>query len=97
MEIKTKYNIGDTVWFISENRAKSGIITQPTTFHPVLNRNDVYDLTDFLGWRLDLVEFMDRSMTLVRRREKDLFSTKEELLKSMLDPDEPIFDLRNDE
>lgn len=94
MKIETKYNIGDTVWTVSENRIKSGIITQPTTFWPILNKDGIYDLTDCIGWRLDLVEWKgEKGIVFVCRTEKELASTKEELIKLMsIDVDEPVFE-----
>ena len=94
MKIETKYNIGDTVWTVSENKIKSGIITQPTTFWPILNKDGISDLTDCIGWRLDLVEWKGGMRDVcVCRTEKELASTKEELIKLMsIDVDEPIFE-----
>jgi len=96
MKIETKYNIGDTVWTISENKVKSGKITQPYTFTPY-TVNFKYDLTKLIGWKLDKLEWKTDSERPIVRLEEELFLTKEELIQSLSDPDEPLFDLRNDE
>lgn len=63
MTISTKYNIGDTVWFMHDNKCVS---------KKVENINiDVYH---------KYVQYMFDEIWL---SEKHLFSTKEELLKSL--------------
>lgn len=69
MEIKTRYNIGDEVWWIKDNQIKSGIIDfilfKATPTQPFYLGYSVHD-EDYAGFK-----------------EHELFPTKEELLKSL--------------
>ena len=66
MNIKTKYNIGDEVWFIFNYKPTQGKILGLTIYSPTY-----YFYT---------VSILHTSGTM---NEKDLFPTKEELLKSL--------------
>lgn len=69
MEIKTKYNIGEKVWWIRDNQIRSGsvdfILFTATPTQPF-----------YLGYGIHDEEF-------VNFKEYELFPTKEELLKSL--------------
>lgn len=66
MTIETKYNIGDEVWFIYENKPCfeqiNGISIRPT-------------VRIFYRFQVGLTE--------ISKMEKEVFKTKEELLKSL--------------
>ena len=69
MEIKTKYTIGDKVWWIRNNEIKSGsidfILFKTTPTQPF-----------YLGYGIHNEEYVDF-------KEHELFPTKEELLKTL--------------
>lgn len=69
MEIKTKYNIGDKVWWIRDNQIKSGsidfILFKATPTQPF-----------YLGYGIHNEDFANF-------KEHELFPTKQELLKSL--------------
>lgn len=71
MEIKTKYNLGDTLYFIKDNQVKS---------------NSVWEINYRIamvggGQRTEQIVYQMNSDGLIR--EQELFLTKEELLKSL--------------
>lgn len=73
MKIETKYNIGDEVWFMHDNKVKSGtIIKIDVVLERDMNSQNVgksvyYGLYNFISPYI----------------EQRLFPTKEELLKSL--------------
>lgn len=82
MEIETKYNIGDEVWFIEDNKAKSGKVT---------GLRFSYGTGEFFGESITHVgktctnyflrgDFIHSGCIL---EEKFLFASKEELLNSL--------------
>lgn len=68
METKTKYNIGDKVWLIRDNRAQRSDITRVVIS---VESSDNYEVSYSL-------HFGDTEFP-----EDQLFSSKEELLKSL--------------
>lgn len=73
MKIKTKYSIGDTVWFIHENQVHQGIVS----FISVDIRSDgecveKYTMAHSLN-----------GMAIARHYVERVFPTKEALLKSL--------------
>ena len=72
MTIKTKYNIGDEVWFMNENKACSDIITAIHIYRTETMSNVTYGFGQSI-----------HSQIIATMSEQDLFSTKEELLKSL--------------
>ena len=67
MEVNTKYDIGDTVWFILQNKAHHGEITgYNVTVDETMNIVVIYTIHH------------DN-----KRPENKVFKTKEELLKSL--------------
>lgn len=75
MTIETKYNIGDEVWFIKDNKVQSLKITQLNVLMCLLPKRDGSgcEITQ-------VVDYSDRRTVLV---EYECFPTKEELLKSL--------------
>lgn len=82
MTIETKYNIGDVVWFLEDNKAKSGKVT---------GLRFAYGIGEFFG-KLATNEGQTYINYFLRGdfihsgcvlEEKFLFPTKEELLKSL--------------
>lgn len=71
MEIKTKYNIGDWVYFMHENKVHIGVIKKITIHIEKNKTNTVYSLTD-----------QNNGLEL-QFGTPFLFLTKEELLKSL--------------
>lgn len=69
MEIKTKYNIGDEVWWNNSCRTHKGVVTS------VNFRNDRSCPQGIIYYELD------EHVTVFS--EENLFPTKEELLKSL--------------
>ena len=92
MTITTKYNIGDEVWFMCENKARQSYIVDIRVkcekedaenlfndySHPPIVKDDVTIKVFYSVKRLNVAEKVDWL-----HREQDLFSTKEELLKSL--------------
>lgn len=75
MKIETKYNIGDEVWFIRDNKVQSLKITQLNVLMSLLPKTDGY------GCEINqVVDYGDRRTVLA---EYECFPTKEELLKSL--------------
>lgn len=74
MEIKTKFNIGDQVWWIKNGTPQTGKIVSLHTH--VYNMSDLYISTEYDVW----VESWASRIEILERL---LFSTKEELLKSL--------------
>ena len=70
MEIKTKYNIGDEVWFNSIRTPKKGIIIRIECTVGIYGES----YREYRKYQIDNGIFYD---------EQDLFPTKEELLKSL--------------
>lgn len=73
MEIKTEYNIGDTVFFLYDNKIHSGVITGCNISVQHATRSEKYDAMstipsegEFINLKLDM-----------------LFKTKEALIKSL--------------
>lgn len=72
MIIETKYNIGQEVWFMNENKACSDIITAVHTYVTETFLNVTYGFGNTI-----------RTQIVSTIKESDLFPTKEELLKSL--------------
>jgi len=72
MDIKTRYNIGDEVWFMNKNKACSDIITAVHTYRT----ETIFNITYGFGKSI-------HSQIIATMSEQDLFPTKEELLKSL--------------
>ena len=72
MTIETKYNIGQEVWFMNENKACSDIITAVNTYVTETFSNVTYGFGNTI-----------RTQIVTTMKESDLFPTKEELLKSL--------------
>lgn len=70
MTIETKYSIGDEVWFI--NLRKESMQAKIFRINVEVRRKNIY-----VEYSLSNKEF------IVTRKEEELFSTKEELLKSL--------------
>ena len=70
MKIETKYNIGDEVWFMENNRATTGIVV----------KLDI-DVTKSGDWYIE--HYKVESNGLRCHVGQSLFPTKEELLKSL--------------
>lgn len=83
MIIKSRFREGDLVYTLSNNKIKQGKIIKPYF--------DNYDsklktLEERLQWEVDIKEFSPFAFSLqynIKRSEKDLFETKEELIKSL--------------
>jgi hypothetical protein len=80
MEIKTKYKVGDVVWTIADNKLVETKIISP--------RFDNYctediPLEDRLTWELEYKEKFMMTTININRKEELLFSSKEELIKSL--------------
>lgn len=75
MTIETKYNIGDEVWFIKDNKVQSLKITQLNVLMNLLPKTD--------GHGCEIVQVVDYSDRKTVLAEYECFSTKEELLKSL--------------
>lgn len=73
MEIKTKYNIKDTVYFMYNNKAYEGKI-----INVYLKRD--YKSEDYTRYTVNV---QDRNGNFIEILEENLFSSKEELLKSL--------------
>lgn len=84
MDIKTKYNIGDEVWFRYGDRIKEAEIIDlkatvvflspaPTITYTIRIKNEIG------GWLLN----RDKTHKVIPIYEECLFPTKEELLKSL--------------
>lgn len=73
MQIETKYNIGDKVWFMHDNKVKSGTIITIGVFVE-RDMNSQY-VSNSVQYGLDNFDYP--------YRENHLFPTKEELLKSL--------------
>lgn len=72
MTIETKYNIGDEVWFMQDNKVCSDTITAIHTYRTETISNITYGFGKSI-----------RSQIIAIINERDLFPTKEELLKSL--------------
>ena len=80
MTIETKYNIGDEVWFMADNKVRKAIIygfscTQACSY--IKDGEPCCVSTD-----LDYIVCIDQGHT-TKMYDCDLFPTKEELLKSL--------------
>ena len=73
MTIETKYNIGDEVWFMHDNKVKSGTIIKMCV---VVER----DINSQYVSKSVQYGFYNFNYTYIENR---LFPTKEELLKSL--------------
>ena len=74
MNIKTKYNIGDEVWFDSGFIPTKGIVIVVKTENNKFSNDIIYEV-ETKEW--------GGSATPVRLFERFIFPTKEELLKSL--------------
>lgn len=72
MTINTKYNIGQEVWFMNENKACSDIITAVHTYITETFSNVTYGFGNTI-----------QTQIITTIKESDLFPTKEELLRSL--------------
>lgn len=82
MNIKTKYDIGQEVWFMEDNHTQSGMVTglrysygKGEFFGKAISHKENVQVNYFLRG-----EFIHCGCIL---EEKSLFPTKEELLKSL--------------
>lgn len=75
MEIKTKYNIGDEVWYISNNKVNSLKITRINVLTSLIPKT--------IGYGCELNQCVDYCEGNIVLPEYKLFPTKEELLKSL--------------
>lgn len=82
MEIKTKYNIGDKVYFIHGNKITCNkIISIDISIYDRKNNGiPKIEYTIDFGFRTGKI-----SDTLTIRPEEELYSTKEELIKSIVE------------
>jgi hypothetical protein len=71
MTIETKYNIGDEVWFMNENKVYVSFVEDVR-----VKRNSKNTKIEYM------VESMQKK-DFGLKKEQDLFPTKEELLKSL--------------
>lgn len=74
MEIKTKYNIGDEVWTMENNRAELVTIKEITI--KVCRSNEILE-------KYTLICRLLTQIYEITRCDDDLFPTKEELLASL--------------
>lgn len=79
MQIQTKFNVGDTVWAISQrfNEEKDDFELVPNQTPRIINRIDICcdkDETDITYH----TEYIDGSRDISYYNEKDLFATKEQ-------------------
>lgn len=75
MTIETKYNPGDTVWFMSNNKIVQSSIKK-------LSMSFIYSLE--VSWELELEEEGSFIHNMPASRTEDkLFSTKQELIDSL--------------
>jgi hypothetical protein len=71
MTIETKYNIGDEVWFMHNNKVYISFITDVR-----IKKNNVNTKIEYMVESMQKIDFGIK-------KEFDLYSTKEELLKSL--------------
>lgn len=74
MEVKTKFNLGDEVWTMENNKAVSGSIKE-LTINICINGKITIKYTIKVLWKSQIWD--------TTRYEEELFPTKEELLKSL--------------
>lgn len=81
MEIKTKYNINDEVYFINGNKITHNKITSIDI--SIYERKNV--VKQIIKYTIDLGNIFGRRIcdTFTSRNEEEIFSTKEELIKSL--------------
>jgi hypothetical protein len=90
MKVETTYNQGDEVWTMSNNKC----IKTKTKIHYFEDgqyKRDSADnpetkIEDYFGWELEAAEFSSYlygSKVPIKRKETELFRTKEELIKSL--------------
>ena len=77
MTIETKYNIGDEVWFMEDNKACSRVIEAINVTHYGENLTILR-----YGYYLH-PESSDERLYWLDQHERDLYPNKEELLKSL--------------
>lgn len=95
MKIETIYAPGDIVWTMINNHCVE-TQTKSIYFDEFKYRDDIRRrsislegsfpepiLEDYFGWELEAQEGFWSMLTLCRRRENQLFKTKEELLASL--------------
>lgn len=78
MDIKTKYDIGDIVFYMYKDKIIQGCIKR--TFVKIENIYDKNDVSVEISY--DVFNVSDRK-TIIRRNDNNLFFTKEELLKKL--------------
>lgn len=88
MKIETKYNNGDTVFFMMQNKVATGEVHQVTTSTPHFPKAETtrtqIEYLIYISLECDFYD--ERSKERIHHvllREKDLFATKEELLASL--------------
>ena len=82
MRIETKYNIGDTVYTLSNNKICVGKIVKSHFQNDYSSSKNEYDLEKMLGWTLDIKEYSFASKPFeITRLETELFLSKEDLLE----------------
>ena len=79
MEVKTKYSIGDTVWYMKDNRIHKGKISK-------INNTITSTVTSNLGWYQKTTYHLFNYFSFKPKQEyqeHELYPTKEELIKSL--------------
>ena len=80
MTITTKYNIGDKVWAIVNDKVQECVIVK---FHIDPDYSNQLSLEERIKWQLDVEDLRMFTNVPASRFEEQLFPTKEELLKSL--------------
>lgn len=88
MEIKTKFNIGDTRWIIHDNKVKEITIIGISTDNECLS--EIGTITDHLTNNISntikykiAINYSFNKIMLEKELETETFKTKEELIKSL--------------
>ena len=74
MDIKTKYSIGESVWFIEKRKVQNGRIINVDANIGYRQGTKVSTVVDYT---------IDYILDSARVNEADIYSTKEELIKSL--------------
>lgn len=76
MTITTKYNIGDEVWFLKDNKIQKSKITKIAPYFSFSEKRGI-------SWELDVKLDAFFGNTYLSKYEDELFATKEELINSL--------------
>ena len=82
MKIETKYNVGDYVWVLNDNRPVYTEILRPKLFVFGNFKKSKTDFSGELEWELNIRSQFFGNVSLT---EKHLFDTKEECINSLKD------------